>query len=191
EAVSCGPAGAPVNLAQILSDSAQRDPEQIAVKLDDFELSYALLDQAAMRIAGLLRARGVGVGDRVALMLPNVPYFPACYFGALRAGAIVVPTNVLLKQREVSFYLRDSGAKLLFVWRDFAQEAEPAAAAVGCESIEIVPGEFDQLVFEAEPVEAISAREPSDTAVVLYTSGTTGTPKGAELTHANLLRNCQ
>ena len=55
-------------------------------------------------------AHGIEVGDRVAIMLPNVPYFPACYFGALRAGAVVVPMNVLLKQREVSFYLRDSGA---------------------------------------------------------------------------------
>jgi len=180
-----------VNLAQILSDSAERDPEQIAVKLDDFELNYALLDQATMRTAGLLRARGVGVGDRVAIMLPNVPYFPACYFGALRAGAIVVPMNVLLKQREVSFYLRDSGAKVLFVWHGFAAEAEPAAAAAGCDCIKVVPGEFEQLVFEHDPIEEMSARDASDTAVVLYTSGTTGTPKGAELTHANLLSNCR
>jgi len=180
-----------VNLAEILSDSARRDPEQIAVKLDDFELGYALLEQAAMRVAGLLRARGVGVGDRVAIMLPNVPYFPACYFGALQAGAIVVPMNVLLKQREVTFYLGDSGATVLFVWHGFAAEAEPAAAAAGCECITVVPGEFEQLLFGAEPVDESSDREPSDTAVLLYTSGTTGTPKGAELTHANLLRNCQ
>ncbi|HEY2654365.1 MAG TPA: AMP-binding protein, partial [Solirubrobacteraceae bacterium] len=176
-----------MNLAQILSNSAQRDPEQIAIKLDDFELNYSLLDHAAMRVAGMLRAHGVQAGDRVAIMLPNVPYFPACYFGALRAGAIVVPMNVLLKQREVSFFLRDSRAKVLFVWRDFAAEAEPAAAAAGCERIEVAAGEFEQLVFQSDPVEEMSAREPSDTAVVLYTSGTTGTPKGAELTHANLL----
>ena len=180
-----------MNLAQILSDSAQRDPEQIAIKLDDFELNYSLLDHAAMRVAGMLRAHGVQAGDRVAIMLPNVPYFPACYFGALRAGAIVVPMNVLLKQREVSFFLRDSGAKVLFVWRDFAAEAEPAAAAVGCKCIEVAAGEFEQLVFQSDPVEEMSVRDPTDTAVVLYTSGTTGTPKGAELTHANLLRNCQ
>ncbi len=180
-----------MNLAQILSGSAERDPEQIAIKLDDFELNYALLDHSARRVAGLLGAHGIEVGDRVAIMLPNVPYFPACYFGALRAGAVVVPMNVLLKEREVSFYLRDSGARVLFVWHDFAAEAEPAAAAVGCECIKVVPGEFEQLVFASEPVEEMVARDPSDTAVVLYTSGTTGTPKGAELTHENLLRNCQ
>ena len=184
-------AGALVNLAQILSDSARRDPEQIAIKLEDFELNYSLLEHAAMRVAGMLRAHGVEAGDRVAIMLPNVPYFPACYFGALRTGAIVVPMNVLLKQREVSFFLRDSGAKALFVWHDFAAEAQAAAAAAGCECIEVAPGEFEQLVLQSDPVEEMSARDPSDTAVVLYTSGTTGTPKGAELTHANLLRNCQ
>jgi long-chain acyl-CoA synthetase len=180
-----------MNLAQILTEAVERDPEQVAVKLDDFALNYGLLQQAAMRIAGMLSERGIGPGDRVALMLPNVPHFVVAYYGILRAGAIVVPMNVLNKQREVEYYLRDSGARLLFVWHDFAGEAEPAAGELGCESISIVPGEFEQTLFQTDPVEEMVQRESTDTAVLLYTSGTTGTPKGAELTHDNLLRNCR
>jgi len=180
-----------MNLAQILTESAERYPDQVAVKLDDFELSYGLLEQAAMRIAGMLRERGVAPGDRVALMLPNVPHFVVAYYGILRAGAIAVPLNVLNKRREIEYYLRDSGAKLIFVWRDFAGEAEPAAAEAGCECISVAPGEFEQTLFQTEPATEIVECDPSDTAVLLYTSGTTGTPKGAELTHSNLLRNCQ
>jgi long-chain acyl-CoA synthetase len=180
-----------MNLAQILTDSVTRDPEQVAVKLDDFALNYGLLEQAAMRVTGMLRDRGVGPGDRVALMLPNVPHFVVAYYGILRAGAIVVPLNVLNKRREVEYYLRDSGAKVMFVWKDFAVEAEPAAVETGCESISVAVGEFEQTLFQIDPVTEIVERQPSDTAVLLYTSGTTGTPKGAELTHDNMLRNCQ
>jgi long-chain acyl-CoA synthetase len=179
-----------MNLAAILSDAAAQGPERLAVKLDDYELSYGLLEQAAMRVGGLLRAHGVEPGDRVALMLPNVPYFPAIYYGALAAGAIAVPLNVLNKRREVEYYLGDCGAKLMFVWHDFAGEAQPAGAASGCETITVVPGEFEQTLFACEPGEGPIPREPDDTAVLLYTSGTTGRPKGAELTHANLLSNC-
>ncbi len=179
-----------MNLAAILSDAAAQGPERLAVKLDDYELSYGLLEQAAMRLGGLLRAHGLQPGDRVALMLPNVPYFPAIYYGALAAGAIAVPLNVLNKRREVEYYLRDCGAKLMFVWHDFAGEAQPAGAASGCETISVVPGEFEQTLFASEPAEGPIPREPDDTAVLLYTSGTTGHPKGAELTHANLLSNC-
>ncbi len=179
-----------MNLAQILSEAASGNPEQVAVKLDDFALNYGLLEQAAMRIAAMLAQRGIGPGDRVALMLPNVPHFVVAYYGILRAGAVVVPMNVLNKRREVEYYLRDSGAKLLFVWNDFAAEAEPAAAELGCECIAIVPGEFEQTLFGTEPLEQLIERQSDDTAVLLYTSGTTGTPKGAELTHDNLLRNC-
>ena len=180
-----------MNLAQILSDAAAGEPEQVAVKLDDFALNYGLLEQAAMRTAMMLEQHGIATGDRVALMLPNVPHFVVAYYGILRAGAVVVPLNVLNKQREVEYYLRDSGAKLLFVWDDFAEEAAPAAAEVGCECIRVVPGEFEQTLFQIDPREELVQRESGDTAVLLYTSGTTGTPKGAELTHDNLLSNCR
>jgi long-chain acyl-CoA synthetase len=180
-----------MNLAQILSDAATGNPGQVAVKLDDFALNYGLLEQAAMRVAAMLEQRGVEPGARVALMLPNVPHFVVAYYGILRAGAVVVPMNVLNRQREVEYYLRDSGARLLIVWNDFAAEAAPAASEAECECITVVPGEFEQTLFQVEPREMLIERAPADTAVLLYTSGTTGTPKGAELTHDNLLRNCR
>ncbi len=124
-------------------------------------------------------------------MLPNVPYFPGIYYGILRAGGVVVPMNVLLKGREVQYYLEDSGAKLLFAWHDFAEAAEEGASAAGAETILVRPGEFEQLIAEQEEDRDDPERSADDTAVILYTSGTTGKPKGAELTHASLLRNCR
>jgi long-chain acyl-CoA synthetase len=179
-----------MNLATILTDSAKRNPEHVAIKLDDAELSYGGLDDASARLAGLLRDRGFARGDRVGIMLPNVPYFAVCYYGVLRAGGVVVPMNVLLKRREVAFYLEDSGAKLLFAWHGFAQDAQGGADQAGTDCVLVVPGEFDQLLHSSEPVFELAQTESDDTAVILYTSGTTGTPKGAELTHDNLSRNC-
>src|SRR4051794_30753966 len=179
------------NLADVLNRSAAAHPVDPAIKLDDRELSYAELDAAAAQVAGLLRAKGVEPGDRVGIMLPNVPYFAACYYGALRAGAAVVPMNVLLKEREVAFYLGDSGAKVLFAWHQFADAAHAGAEQAGCECVLVEPGEFEDLLAHCEPVRAVAERRPDDTAVILYTSGTTGTPKGAELTHANLLANVE
>ena len=179
------------NLAEILTASAQRDGDHVAVRLGDVELSYAALDGASAHIAGLLRERGVVPGDRVGVMLPNVPYFPVVYYGVLRAGAIVVPMNVLLRRRELRYYLEDSGAKLLFAWHDFAEDAEGGADDAGTECVLVEPGEFEQLVGSAPPHTEMCAREDADTAVILYTSGTTGSPKGAELTHANLRRNLE
>jgi long-chain acyl-CoA synthetase len=177
------------NLAQNLAEAVATHGRRPAVRLDDVELDYATLDAAAARIAGVLRARGVGAGDRVGVMLPNVPYFPAVYYGALRLGAIVVPMNVLLKEREVAFYLADSGAKVLFAWHGFAEAAEAGARQAGAGAILVEPGRFEEAVMAAEPVEAVGDRAAGDTAVILYTSGTTGSPKGAELTHANLGSN--
>jgi long-chain acyl-CoA synthetase len=179
------------NLATILTESAGRDPEHVAIRLDDAALSYAALDGASAHIAGLLAAHDVGPGDRVGIMLPNVPYFPVCYFGVLRAGAIVVPMHVLLKRREVAFYLKDSGAKLLFAWHGFAEDAQAGADDAGVECVIVTPGEFDHAVGSASPKTEVLDTDDSDTAVILYTSGTTGTPKGAELTHHNLRRNAQ
>jgi long-chain acyl-CoA synthetase len=179
------------NLATHLTDTASRHPDQTAFKLDDVELSYKMLDGASAHIAGLVKERGVEPGDRVGLMLPNVPYFPAIYYGILRAGAVVVPMNVLLKGREVKFYVGDSGAKLLFAWHDFGEAAEAGAAEAGAECILVKPGEFEELVGSQEADTDVAERDAEDTAVILYTSGTTGTPKGAELTHSNLRKNCE
>src|SRR5689334_25100258 len=113
-----------MNLASVLTDSAQRDPDHVALRLDDMEVSYALLDEGSARLAAVLADRGLEPGDRVGIMLPNVPYFAVCYYGVLRAGGVVVPMNVLLKRREVAFYLSDSGAKLMFAWEGSADDAK-------------------------------------------------------------------
>src|SRR3954465_577078 len=179
------------NLASLLVNSAEQGGDRIAVKLDDLEVNYSVLDEGAKRVAGMLREKGVEAGDRVGIMLPNVPYFPTVYYGILRAGGVVVPMNVLLKGREVEFYLSDPGAKLLFAWHDFADPARAGAEQAGAQGNIVEPGGFEQLLAEAPSAPENADREGSDTAVILYTSGTTGTPKGAELTHDNLFRNAE
>src|SRR3954465_8899041 len=179
------------SLAQQLTDTAARHGDRTALKLDDATLTYRAFDDAASRVAGLLRERGVQPGDRVGLMLPNVPYFPVLYYGILRAGATVVPMNVLLKGREVTFYLKDPGPNHLFAWHDFGAAAQEGADEAGAEAILVKPGDFEQLLADAPSAKENVERDGSDTAVILYTSGTTGTPKGAELTHDNLARNAE
>ncbi|MDQ3408617.1 MAG: long-chain fatty acid--CoA ligase, partial [Actinomycetota bacterium] len=180
-----------MSLAHLLTDTAAQHGERTAVKLDDVELTYQALDGASQLVAGLLASQGVQPGDRVGIMLPNVPYFPAVYYGVLRAGGVVVPMNPLLKGREVQFHLEDSGAKVLFAWHDFAEDGGKGAEAAGAELVGVAPGEFEKLLGEQEARPDIVDRDDEDTAVILYTSGTTGTPKGAELTHSNLRRNVE
>src|SRR5437764_15493749 len=143
-----------MNLATILTDSTQRDPDHVALRLDDMEVSYGLLDEGSARLAALLADKGLQPGDRVGIMLPNVPYFAVCYYGVLRAGGVVVPMNVLLKRREVAFYLKDSGATLLFAWEGFAEEVVAGAGEAGAECILVKPGEFEHEVGAADPVPA-------------------------------------
>jgi long-chain acyl-CoA synthetase len=178
------------NLSRIVVEAAQRHPDRPALKLDDAVLTYRQLDDATARVAGLLREKGLAPGDRVGIMLPNVPYFAVAYYGVLRAGGVVVPMNVLLKGREVTFYLKDPEAKLMFAWHGFEEAARQGADEAGVELVTVRPGEFEQLLGAAAPVTELAERDGSDTAVILYTSGTTGTPKGAELTHDNLYANC-
>jgi len=179
-----------MNLAStVVGPDAGHDPEHVAVRLDDVALNYAALDGASAHLAGLLAQHGIVRGDRVGIMLPNLPHFPVCYYGALRRGAIVVPMNVLLKRREVAYYLSDSGAKLLFAWEGFAEEAQAGAEEAGAECIVVTMAGFVELVGAASPEPAVADVADEDTAVLLYTSGTTGQPKGAELTHANLTSN--
>jgi long-chain acyl-CoA synthetase len=180
-----------MNLAENLTLSAAVTPDAPALKLDDLVLSYAALDDASARVAGLLAARGIGPSDRVGIMLPNVPLFAVVYYGILRLGAAVVPMNVLLKGRETAHYLKDPGAKLVFAWAAFAEHAQTGAAEAGAECVEVVPGEFERMLAEVEPLTEVAVGDGSETAVILYTSGTTGVPKGAELSHDNLAHNCK
>ena len=179
------------NLALNLTRSAAEHGDQTAIRLDDVTVSYRALAEDSGRVAALLRRRGVGPGDRVGIMLPNVPEFAAIYYGILQGGAVVVPMNVLLKKREVAFYLGDPEAKLVFAWRDFAEAASPGAAEAGADCILLGPGELGTLLEGADSGASVVDRAGDDTAVILYTSGTTGTPKGAELTHSNLGRNVE
>ena len=177
------------SLANNLIGSAERYPESAALRMSDEVITYAELDQATARVAGLLRERGFEPGDRAGIMLPNVPEFAIAYYGVLRAGGVVVPMNVLLKKREVEFYLGDSEAKAIFAWHEFADPAREGAAEVGAECIVVEPESFADLLANAAPADEVLDRSADDTAVILYTSGTTGKPKGAELTHANLTIN--
>jgi long-chain acyl-CoA synthetase len=176
-------------LAHNLNRTAEQHGDRPAVRLDDTVLSYAQLLDAAQRVSALLKDRGVGPGDRVGLVLPNVPAFPVLFYGALAAGAVVVPMNPLLKAREVEYYLQDSGASIVFSWHEMADESRKAAESVGIECVTVDPADFADLLAEHEPVDEIVERDDGHTVVLLYTSGTTGQPKAAELTHANLVSN--
>ena len=177
------------NLGTILLGSADRRPEHTALRLDERALSFAELDRAARGVATSLRARGLEPGDRVALLVPNVPEFTIAYFGSLYAGCTVVPLNVLLSAPEVTYHLEDSGAKLLFAHPFFEKPAREGAAAARVPVLVASPDGVAELA-SAEPLAALHPTLATDTAVLLYTSGTTGKPKGAELPHANLLLHC-
>jgi long-chain acyl-CoA synthetase len=182
-----------VNLAANLVSSADRFPDRVAIRLDDAELTYGQLEKASRLVVGLLAEHGVQPGDRVAIMLPNVPQWAVLYYGALSAGAVVVPMNPLLKEREVAYYLSDSGTKVIFAWHTFTEAAEAGASLAGATTVAVDSAGFQTLLTAASAtpsaVEGPVARDGSETAVILYTSGTTGHPKGAELTHANLGTN--
>ncbi|MFD9214598.1 long-chain fatty acid--CoA ligase [Streptomyces sp. NPDC059544] len=196
-----------LNLAVALENSARAVPDRTAVVLGVQRLTYAELDASARRVAGLLRSRGIGPGDKVALSCPNVPWFPVVYYGILKAGAVVVPLNVLLKGREIAYHLADSEAKAYFCFEGGAelplgQEGWAGFGETpGCEHFFLMPAAptEDSPIAGAETLTAALAgqsadfetvaTEPGDTAVILYTSGTTGRPKGAELTHSNVMLN--
>ena len=179
------------NLSSVLVQAAARHGARPALRLDGLVLSYAELSDAAGRMTALLAALGVAPGDRVAIMLPNVPAFPIAFYGALGAGGIAVPMNPLLKSREVAYYLGDSGAKVLFAWHTAAGEAAKGAADTGAQVIEVTEPDLATLLAGLAPVTPITDQAGDDDAVILYTSGTTGRPKGAELTHASLSRNAE
>jgi long-chain acyl-CoA synthetase len=168
-------------------------PDRVAVVCGSQQLTYAELDSQAHRVAVGLHAIGIRAGDHVALSCPNVPLFPIAYFGILKAGAAVVPINVLLKPREIAYHLRDSGAKAAIAFDGtpelpIADMVNAASAEVKCPHVIRIPSGLDGLMRD-DPNFHPPRREPQDTAVILYTSGTTGHPKGAELTHANMVSN--
>lgn len=173
------------NLAENLANAAAEHPDRSALILGDVRLTYAQFDDLASRAAARMAELGIQTGDRVGLMLPNVLEFPVIFYGALRLSATVVPMNPLLKGREIQHYVNDSGMSLL--WAHAMVADEDLAEASGVRVERVGPDTLAGLA-EVAPAAAV-AREDLDTAVILYTSGTTGTPKGAELTHGGLNRN--
>jgi long-chain acyl-CoA synthetase len=175
-----------MNLADRLRTATGRLAGRPVLTLDETALTYGALDLMSARVAALLRRRGIGVGDRVALMLPNVPEFAVIYYGVLRIGAVVVPLDPLLKRREISSYVGDCGARLLIAWHAYAETAEAGTAGGRTDCFFVVPGEFHRLLRGVAAEPDITARTAGDTAVIHYTSGTTGRAKGVELTHGNI-----
>jgi long-chain acyl-CoA synthetase len=180
------------SLALLLVESGAQYSDRAALHHDNGVLSYAELDDAAARFASFLTSRGVGRGQPVGLMLSNTPEFAICYYSILRVGGVVVPMNPLLKTREVAFYLGDAGASMLIAAPPSAPSCLPHAAdgaAVADAEVVSVDAGFAELLGSHEPQCALIPRAEEDVAVLLYTSGTTGRPKGAQLTHANLRHN--
>jgi long-chain acyl-CoA synthetase len=195
-----------LNLASVLEHNARLTPDRPAITFREASLTYGELNARAAQVASGLLAHGIGPGDHVALSCPNLPWFPIAYFGILKAGAVVVPLNVLLKPREIAYHLRDSAARALMTFEGTPELPMAAAARAACDEVACpllvvmtadprAPSPVSPSMTLAELIQGHDAafetrrRRPDDTAVILYTSGTTGHPKGAELTHGNMVLN--
>ncbi|UVO12766.1 long-chain fatty acid--CoA ligase [Mycobacterium sp. SVM_VP21] len=177
------------SLSTTLIAAADRHPDRIALRCDEVKFTFAGFHAAAARVATLLGKAGIDPGDPVGLMLPNTPAYAIAYYGIMYRGAIAVPMNPLLKAREVQFYLSNSGAKALFATPAFAGEASAGAAQVDAQCWVVDDAGLVGLIADLPEQDAPTDRADDDVAVILHTSGTTGRPKGAMLTHGNLGRN--
>lgn len=195
-----------LNLSCVLETSAREHPDKHALVFGPMRLTFSEVNRMANQVARGLWEAGIRPGDKVALSCPNIPYFPIAYYGILKAGAVVVPLNVLFKRRELAYHLADSEAKayLCFEGTDTLPMAEEGWTAFqqshGCKSfwvMTLAPGAespfpgvptFAELMAQPEDFDTVQT-SPDDTAVILYTSGTTGRPKGAELMHSNIMMN--
>ncbi|MFH9569834.1 long-chain fatty acid--CoA ligase [Streptomyces sp. NPDC017230] len=179
---------ATLSVAAILAENARRRPDKEALVEGDLRLTFAEVWQRARAQAGALTGLGVRPGDRVALMAPNTADFPMAYYAIAATGGVVVPVHLLLSPAEVEHVLRDSGATLLLCHPAQAETGAAAARETGVRVITL-GDELDKLAADAEPLPSYVTRDADDPAVVFYTSGTTGVPKGAVLSHFNLVMN--
>ena len=186
-----------LSVAGILAESARRYPAKEALVLGETRLTYAQVWGMSRRYAAVLAAAGIGPGSRVALLLPNIPHFAFAYYGVLALGATVVPVHALLKADEIAFTLTDSSCSVLITAAPLLAEAAKGAEIAGVALYSVLDSDadmsdvrrIDQMAMGVEPVAGYLPREPHDEAVILYTSGTTGKPKGAVLTHGNMVWN--
>jgi len=196
-----------LNLASIIEHHANLTPEKEAVIWNDIRLTFGQLSFLSNRVANALTEMGIGHGDKVALSCPNLPFFPIVYYGILKAGAAVVPLNVLFKPREIAYHLADSDAKAVFVFEGTDELPMAQFIKAGfdevetCENLFVMtkmpnaPSPFpehktlDEITVNQSGKFEMFPTAPDDTCCILYTSGTTGTPKGAELTHSNIYFN--
>src|SRR3989440_4334120 len=205
-------------LPAVLEQQARRVPDRAAIVFCGREVSFAELHDSVSRFAGWLQSRGIRAGDRVAIFLENCPQFAIAYYGALRAGAIVVCLNPMHKAVELQHEFEDSGARVLVTSDQLYGIVEPIRAGTPLEVVVVTayrdflpveptlpppasflepaihhPGTeaFLAVVRTAPPLKAPVQRSLSDTALLQYTSGTTGTAKAAEITHRNLVANCE
>ena len=193
-----------LNLASPLRDSALRNPAKTAIIIGDKQFSYGMLHGMVQKLAGGLRSLGIERGQHVALLLPNVPHFTLAYYAAHYLGCPVVPLNVLLTKDEIAYHLEDSDAVALIAWEGFLPQSEAGFGEVStCKHLIVAranPADVSApegahnmmaLLAAGEAVPEVADTMPDDTAVILYTSGTTGRPKGAELSHFNLFYNAE
>jgi len=185
-----------LSVAAVLAEPAWRTPEKVAVVEGTERRTYAQLWREVLDLAAALREAGVEPGDRVALLAPNTIEFPRAYYAIIAAGGVVVPVHLLLTPPEIAYILRDSGAKLMLAHVARAKDVATAADLVGVPCIPIGAPPADSALSDLTRAGADAARmdtyvprAPEDPAVVIYTSGTTGKPKGAVLTHLNLVMN--
>ena len=183
-----------MNVAQILETAAKLFPEKTALLFEEQEIAYHQLDTAANRLANALTANGMQPGSRVALYLPNIPAFAICYYAILKAGAIAVSVNPMLKAYELKYILNDCGAEVLFTVGDLLENLERDAYetlrhVVVCEGDAQGNPMLDAWMEKGSGRISTADMNPDDPASILYTSGTTGFPKGATLTHGNIISN--